>query len=318
MYTQKESYRHRTILGDEQRGSRKGVAVGLAGVIAAVLVLAMATVSWAEPVEVFYDGFENGNVHGWQSLGEPAETAVGLWEFGDPNGTYYNGTPAQPENAAVGPYCAFTGQNTTLGIGDVDFGAVFLVSPPINLAGFDTAEISYYRWFFIRELNEDPHDYFRVQARSRPSASWVTLENLDNTAWRNWWELVSIPVHDFVELTATVQFRFVASDAIVGTIVEGAVDEVRVVADTLGCSGEDDCATGHYCALDGTCLPYGDGDMDGDGDCDMVDFAAFQCCYSQPAEGACAAGNLAGDVLIGPEDVAAWVQRLVGPGERAR
>lgn len=314
MYARKESNRSRMAIGIELRNPETREARSVPTVLAVALAFWVGTIGRAEPVEVFYDGFENGNVLGWQSLGEPAETTVGLWDFGDPNGTYYNGAPAQPEYAAVGPYCAFTGQNTTLGVGDVDFGAAVLVSPPINLAGFDTAEISYYRWFFVRDLNSDEHDFFRVQARSRPGDPWVTLEFLDNTAWRNWWQLVSIPVHDFVELTATVQFRFVASDAVVGTIIEGALDEVRIVADTLGCSGEDDCAPGNFCALDGTCLPYGDGDMDGDGDCDMVDFAAFQSCYNQPAEGACAAGNLAGDVMIGPEDVAAWVQRLVGPG----
>ncbi|HRX87614.1 MAG TPA: hypothetical protein P5572_21515 [Phycisphaerae bacterium] len=275
----------------------------------------------ASPVIVFAEDFENGNGAGWQSLASGPDV-TGLWEFGDPVGTSYAGEPAQPETAAQGTGCAFTAQNPTgsASVHDVDLGRVYLISPIIDLAGASAAELSYDRWYYFRDFDEDPNDFFEVQARSSSAAPWVTLERLGTTTRYNYWEHVTVPLHEHIALTGTVQVQFIASDLydwVGGNILEAAVDDVVVTTDGGGCADEGDCPPDEYCAPTGECIPYGNGDMDDDGDVDMGDFAAFQACFGGVAEGACAGANLAGDALIAPDDLAVLVARLDGPGGSA-
>ena len=56
-----------------------------------------------------------------------------------------------------------------------------------------------------------------------------------------------------------------------------------------------------------------EGDFDNDGDVDLKDLAAFQCCYGQQAVGRCAEGDLAGDTMIDLEDYTTFVAGFAGP-----
>ncbi len=62
-----------------------------------------------------------------------------------------------------------------------------------------------------------------------------------------------------------------------------------------------------------TCVPYGDGDFDADGDIDLTDFALFQACYAQSATPGCEPANITGDRFIDDNDLAAFVALLAGP-----
>jgi len=275
---------------------------------------------------VFADDFEHGNTSGWTMRNGDPET-VGDWIIDTPVQTLDNeGLIAQPGFCVSGDHCAITGQNPTghYSQGDVDFGVVWLVTPILDLSGAETAELTYFRWYYLRDLNVDTGDYFRVQAcptapcplppppPGNPSP-WVTLENLDNSARHNAWTHVTIPLHEYIPLTASVQIRFAASDRrTVGTVLEGAVDDVEV-SGTFDCSGDGICPGATYCNAQGECVAYGNGDFDGDGDVDLADCARFMTCYGQPAGTSCSSGNLTGDLIIEGDDLAALISLLGGP-----
>jgi len=82
-----------------------------------------------------------------------------------------------------------------------------------------------------------------------------------------------------------------------------------------GClAGDSPCAASAWCdEAEDACMPFGSGDFDGNGRIDLADFAAFQACFGQSAEGACTAGNLVGnDQQIDAADLAAFIVLLEG------
>jgi hypothetical protein len=274
---------------------------------------------------VFSEDFEHANTAGWVIDGPDDTASQGTWEFGDPVGTDWEGAPAQPEVAAGGSGCAFTAQNQPgqPGFHDVDNGLVWLVSPPIDLSGQTTATLTYQRWYYLRDLNEDPNDYFIVQVRPDPAAAWVTVESLGNSQPFNTWTPVSFPLHGLIPLTATAQVRFGASDGAfhnneaASNVIEAAVDDVLIEADTI-CTDDAECGSSGFCDMAGACQAYGEGDFDADGDVDLRDMAPFLCCFGESAMGDCQAANLGGDAWVDSDDWAALVARLSGPQSAAR
>jgi len=182
-------------------------------------------------VTVFQEDFESGNGQGWNLNGTGSTAASGAWVFGQPNGTLVNYIPAQPGYAIEGAGCAFTGQNSALGTDDVDNGVTYLVSPVINLAGQSTAELTFYRWYYNRDLDEDVNDFYVAQVSENNGSSWVTLENLGTSQTAYSWTLRTFQLEDYIPLTSTVRLRFGASDgppASLGNIIESAIDSVHV------------------------------------------------------------------------------------------
>ena len=163
---------------------------------------------------------------GWIA-GLPSDTATtGLWVYGDPVGTNYEGEDANPEDDASpsGVNCYTTGNGSTAaGNDDVDNGVTTLLSPLIDLSGVTAAEISYSRWFADFSTFDDP---FRVSISDDGGETWVELETVPRTA--NSWTRASFFVSDYVSLTDEVRLRFVASDEPNNSIVEAAVDDLQV------------------------------------------------------------------------------------------
>ena len=61
------------------------------------------------------------------------------------------------------------------------------------------------------------------------------------------------------------------------------------------------------------CIAHGNGDFDADDDRDLADFAAFQACFTQTADGGCEPGNMTGiDETIDLDDAALFVVALTG------
>lgn len=163
---------------------------------------------------------------GWTVVN--TDLASGAWVRADPIGTFLNGAPANPEDDANDPgtFCFFTGQGTVggaVGTQDVDGGPTVLLSPTLNLSGFN-AVIDYRRWYF----NDDGDDPFTVEISNNGGASWVLVETVMFTGTQNQWVPRTIVVSNYVTPTANVVVRFSATDNPNNSITEAGVDHFVV------------------------------------------------------------------------------------------
>ncbi|MFO0832942.1 MAG: hypothetical protein U0637_14015 [Phycisphaerales bacterium] len=192
-------------------------------------------------VAVLTDTFEGG-AGAWTTSNVPDGngTLTGDWVWGDPLAT-----SAQPASGSVGVNCWFTGQGVSGGgdgAADVDNGQVVLTSPAFNLSGRDNVEFAYDRWY-SNGLGAAPGaDTFRVQASSDNGATWVTAETVGPTGAGvdTGWTAGGFSVAG-VGLAATGAFRvrFIAEDAAPGSLIEAAVDNLRIRSITCAAAGCD-------------------------------------------------------------------------------
>jgi hypothetical protein len=184
------------------------------------------------PSVVVSDGGETNT--GW-TMGVAGDTATsGQWTRGDPNGTV-----AQPENAYAGSSCFFTGQGPVGGAdgtADVDNGFTTLVTPALNLAGMTGVNVSYARWYDDEHGAAPGQDVFTVSVSSDNGAHWTTVETVGpgGSQTSGGWFVHSFALTDFVPATSQVRLRFVADDENPGSLVEAAIDELRVTVSTCG------------------------------------------------------------------------------------
>jgi hypothetical protein len=169
---------------------------------------------------------------------------AGVWINADPVGT-----AAQPENdnSASGTRCWVTGNGVaggTVGAADVDGGTTTLTSPTYSVAGLADPFVSYARWYSNDQGGAPNSDSMPIQISGNNGSSWVQLELVTENAGA--WVERQFRVRDFVTPTAgTVRMRFIARDLGTGSVVEAAIDDVRV--------------------RDLVCPTSADGDFDGDG-----------------------------------------------------
>ncbi len=172
---------------------------------------------------------------GWTVDLEGSDTATaGVWEHGVPIGTWYNGQPVQPDGDHTPPpgvNCWFTGQHTSgesAGYNDVDNGHTTLTSPVYELAGAGTVQVSYYRWF-SNDLGFSPgEDPWIVDVSNDGGQSWTGLES--TLVSNNSWQPVSFVLNDLFTVPDRLRLRFRAEDYGGGSLVEAAVDDLRIAA----------------------------------------------------------------------------------------
>jgi len=223
---------------------------------------------------------------GW-TLTTAGDTATtGLWVRGDPIGTVNGATQVQPDNdvtAAPGVNCFFTGQGTaggTLGAADVDGGFTTLTSPTMNASG-GSAVLSYYRWYSNQQGGAPNADTFRVQISNNNGASWVTLETVGPTGTEvnGGWIFKEFNVASVIAPTAQMKIRFIADDAGTPSLIEAAVDEVKMVVTSCGnpfdLDGDGSVNASDLAILLGNWGGSGAGDLNGDGSIDAADLAAL-------------------------------------------
>ncbi|MEM9166495.1 MAG: trypsin-like serine protease [Planctomycetota bacterium] len=165
------------------------------------------------------------------SAGAPGDDATsGVWVRVNPIGTQ-----AQPENdnTANGTLAWVTGQGSPgggLGENDIDNGTTSLVSNQIDLSGTELATISYARWYSNDTGNAPNADVFEVFVSDDNGQTYTLVETVgpagDGTS--GGWIETGFSVGDFVDLTSTIRVKFVASDLGEGSLVEAAIDDVRI------------------------------------------------------------------------------------------
>ena len=231
--------------------------------------------------EVFTDSFEANP--GWAVSGTATS---GAWTHGEPLGT-----GAQPEtDHSADPLqnCYFTGQGTTPtsgGEADVDGGITTLTSNAFNLTGLQRPGMSFWLWFDNSRGGSPNADVFRVEFSDDNGATWLpaltegpTTGNTGNWLYR---EIMFSSVAG-MDATGAVRFRFTAEDLNTGSLVEAAIDDLRIfdiacqdscAADINGDGGVDgDDVIAFFAAWDANNLDYNnDGGTDGD---DVIAFFA--------------------------------------------
>jgi len=184
-----------------------------------------------------YDDLEGG-VAGW-TVGVVGDNATtGIWENVDPIGT-----SAQPEDDSTpspGVLCFVTGQcsgpncggGCTLGCNDVDNGTTTLLSPVYDLSGATSAKVKYDRWYSNNTGNDPNNDFWVVHVSNDGGSNWTQVENT-NASNANW-TTVSVDINALFGSPNQVQLRFRASDLNAGSLVEAAVDELRILQGSVG------------------------------------------------------------------------------------
>ncbi|GJM23178.1 MAG: hypothetical protein DHS20C15_30930 [Planctomycetota bacterium] len=166
---------------------------------------------------------------GW-TVGAPGDSAsTGVWERVDPIGT---GAQPDDDHTDGGTLAYVTGQGPVfggLGDNDVDGGDTTLTTSDYDLSDGD-ATISYWRWYSNTAGGSPNEDSFVVDISNNGGGSWTNVEVVGPTGdeTSGGWFQHSFVVSDLVTPTANVRLRFIASDFGGGSIVEAAVDDLRV------------------------------------------------------------------------------------------
>ncbi len=111
-------------------------------------------------------------------------------------------------------------------------GSTILYSDIYNLSNYNDIQVSYWRWYTNNLGNNPGNDVWNVQVSS-DGTIWIDLEN--TTTSLNQWQEKRFVLSNYIELTAQVQFRFIASDIFNdgdngsgGSLVEAALDDFKL------------------------------------------------------------------------------------------
>jgi hypothetical protein len=177
------------------------------------------------PVTVYFDNFETDQ--GWTRNPNGTDTATtGLWERGDPETTTSSGTK-QLGTTVSGVNDLVTGRlaGASAGTHDVDGGVTSIQSPPITLPATGTLTLTF-SYYMAHLSNSSSADFFRVKV---VGATTVTVfqelgaANDDDAVWAS---SGNISLAAFAG--QTVRILIEAADAGGASLVEAAVDDVRI------------------------------------------------------------------------------------------
>jgi len=179
--------------------------------------------------------------YGWETEADGA--TGGLWELGVPIPTTSQGTLVSPNGDYVGDLgdqCYTTGiGGGSPGNNDVDNGAVILISPPMDLSGYENPVFTGRFWFFNGGPFGPPNDYFSIRASNGEDEVEIYNTTTSISLWR---PINEIRLADFISPTDNVRLIFeTADDAANGNWVEAAVDHI-LVEEGEPISGLDDIA----------------------------------------------------------------------------
>ncbi len=174
----------------------------------------------------YYDDFQIDL--GW----ETASTASsGDWELGEPVGTYNNNNlminPEFDASQDNNGQCYVTGNSGgNQSSDDIDGGSVTLTSPAMQLAGYNSAVLSFYYWFYNGGgQGTTPNDNLQVNVLIDGQPVPIFTESVSANQWRYSGD-IQLPAAALASNDVRVQF--VASDFDPGHLVEAAVDIFNV------------------------------------------------------------------------------------------
>jgi hypothetical protein len=173
---------------------------------------------------VFEDDFEADR--GWTRNPSGTDTATaGLWERGDPEATTSSGTK-QLGTTTSGVNDLVTGRlaGSSAGVHDVDGGSTSMRSPAIALPATGTLTLTF-RYYLAHGTNATSADYLRVRVVGATTSTVLDVAGAAsnrNAAWSTATADVSAYAGQ------TVRILIEAADAGTASLVEAAVDDVRI------------------------------------------------------------------------------------------
>ncbi|HPQ96754.1 MAG TPA: hypothetical protein PLN94_14320, partial [Thiolinea sp.] len=191
---------------------------------------------------VYAEDFEQAS--GWLANPYATDTAdAGQWDSGRLQQTSYQGIVLQPANAAHGDQALATGilAGNLVGSYDLDGGTSSLISPGIHLP---TGQLTLaFAWYFAHLQNTTADDYLSVSLVGSNGQRQLLLEQRGTRAVRPAvWTESTRDISAFAG--QTVQLLIEAADAGSGSLIEAAIDQIRITATTSG-SGSDSSTTTH-------------------------------------------------------------------------
>jgi hypothetical protein len=197
--------------------------VTVAGQSSTVLDVALSAA--VPEVVVFSDNFETNL--GWTRNPAGTDTATtGLWERGDPQSTSSNG-PKQLGTTVSGLNDLVTGRlaGTSSGVHDLDGGISSIGSPAITLPPTGTLTLSF-SYYLAHGSNSSTADYLRVTIVGDTTATVLEERggaNDDDAVWA----AATVNLSPFAG--QTIRILIEAADASGASLVEAAIDDVRIV-----------------------------------------------------------------------------------------
>jgi hypothetical protein len=175
--------------------------------------------------DVFFDNFETSQ--GWVTNQGGTDTATtGQWERGDPEQATSGTTVTQLGTTVSGTNDLVTGRlfGGAAGTHDVDGGVTSITSPPIALPSSGTLTLSF-SYYMAHLNNSSSADFLRVSVVGSTTTQVfqeVGAANTDSAVWAS----TSVNISSFAG--QTVRIRIEAADASGASLVEAAVDDVRI------------------------------------------------------------------------------------------
>ena len=124
------------------------------------------------------------------------------------------------------------------GDGDVDSGTTWVESPLIDGTSADRLTLDYQRWFARRNPGQFDNSLFRVSISNDDGSSWTTVDMTESD--NAFWAPISTELLSVIAATPTMRIRFEAVEDLGGalgdTLVEAAVDDIRIERERLECS----------------------------------------------------------------------------------
>jgi hypothetical protein len=182
------------------------------------------TVPGAGPVTVFFDDFETDQ--GWTTNPNGTDTATtGQWERGNPAQTSSSGIKQQGTTPS-GVNDLVTGAAAGSGAGsfDIDGGVTSIQSPAISLPSGGTLTLTF-QYYMAHLNNSSSADFLRVHVVGSTTTQVfqeLGAANDDDAVFA----LHTVDISSFAG--QTVRIRIEAADAAGASLVEAAVDDVRI------------------------------------------------------------------------------------------
>ncbi|MFI7022435.1 M28 family metallopeptidase [Micromonospora sp. NPDC049900] len=193
----------------------------------AYTVWTLAQVATPPPgTTVYSDTFETAT--GWTVNPAGTDTATaGRWERADPAATSSSGVATQLGTTVSGSYDLVTGPlaGSSAGDHDLDGGVSTVQSPTITLPSTGTLTLSF-SWYLAHLNNSSSADYLRVRVVGSSTVTALSATGAATNRAASW----QTGGADVSALRGqTVRIVIDAADASTASLVEAAVDDVRIV-----------------------------------------------------------------------------------------